>query len=79
MSRDPARAGYACGISLAQRLSVSAAGRISIRTGGSGHVIPREVRLPVTYDTRRYLTNFDSSRVPHILTDVLIIGSGIAG
>ncbi len=31
------------------------------------------------YDTRRYLTNFDSRRVPHILTDVLVIGSGAAG
>ncbi len=31
------------------------------------------------YDTRRYLTNFDSRRVPHLLTDVLVIGSGVAG
>ncbi len=31
------------------------------------------------YDTRRYLTNFDSARVGNILTDVLVIGSGVAG
>lgn len=31
------------------------------------------------YDTRRYLTNFDSRRVPHLFTDVLVIGSGVAG
>jgi L-aspartate oxidase len=31
------------------------------------------------YDSRRYLTNFDSRRVPHLFTDVLVIGSGIAG
>ena len=31
------------------------------------------------YDSRRYLTTFDTHRVPHILTDVLVIGSGIAG
>ncbi len=31
------------------------------------------------YDTRRYLTNFDSRRVPHSFTDVLVIGSGVAG
>ena len=30
------------------------------------------------YDTRRYLTNFDSRRVPHSFTDVLVIGSGVA-
>ena len=28
---------------------------------------------------RRYLTNFQSHRVPHLFTDVLIIGSGVAG
>lgn len=31
------------------------------------------------FDTRRYLTNFDSSRTGNILTDVLVIGSGVAG
>lgn len=30
-------------------------------------------------DTRRYLTNFDSVRAGNIFTDVLVIGSGIAG
>lgn len=35
--------------------------------------------MPTLFDRRRYLTNFDSSRVPHILTDVLIIGSGVGG
>jgi L-aspartate oxidase len=28
---------------------------------------------------RRYLTNFDVHRLPHLFTDVLVIGSGIAG
>jgi len=28
---------------------------------------------------RRYLTNFDVQRLPHLFTDVLVIGSGIAG
>ncbi|MCH8253258.1 MAG: L-aspartate oxidase [Planctomycetes bacterium] len=31
------------------------------------------------FDTRRYLTDFDSSRTGHIVTDVLIIGTGVAG
>jgi len=35
--------------------------------------------MPTLYDTRRYLTNFDSNRTSHILTDVLVIGSGVAG
>lgn len=35
--------------------------------------------MPTLFDRRRYLTNFDSSRAPHILTDVLIIGSGVGG
>ena len=30
-------------------------------------------------DTRRYLSNFDSSRTGHVFTDVLVIGSGAAG
>ncbi len=28
---------------------------------------------------RRYLTNFETHRVPHLLTDTLVIGSGVAG
>ncbi len=35
--------------------------------------------MPTLFDTRRYLTNFDSTRTGHILTDVLVIGSGVAG
>ncbi len=35
--------------------------------------------MPSQFDTRRYLTNFDSSRTSNILTDVLVIGSGVAG
>ncbi len=31
------------------------------------------------YDTRRYLTTFETHRVPHIFTDVLVLGSGVAG
>ncbi len=30
-------------------------------------------------DARRYLTNFDSARAGHVITDVLVIGSGVAG
>lgn len=30
-------------------------------------------------DTRRYLSDFDAGRMGHILTDVLVIGSGVAG
>ncbi|MBN1512497.1 MAG: FAD-dependent oxidoreductase, partial [Phycisphaerae bacterium] len=35
--------------------------------------------MTTLYDSRRYLTNFDSVRTGNILTDVLVIGSGIAG
>jgi L-aspartate oxidase len=31
------------------------------------------------YEQRRYLSTFTANRVPHIFTDVLVIGSGIAG
>lgn len=31
------------------------------------------------YDTRRYLTRFDARRMPNLFTDVLVIGSGVAG
>lgn len=31
------------------------------------------------FDTRRYLTDFDSGRTGHVLTDTLVIGSGVAG
>lgn len=31
------------------------------------------------FDTRRYLTNFDSIRAGNALTDVLVIGSGVGG
>jgi len=30
-------------------------------------------------DTRRYLTDFDSGRIGHVLTDTLVVGSGVAG
>jgi L-aspartate oxidase len=35
--------------------------------------------MQATLDTRRYLTNFDSRRISHVLTDVLVIGTGVAG
>jgi L-aspartate oxidase len=35
--------------------------------------------MTTTYDNRRYLTNFDAGRTPNLLTDVLVIGSGVAG
>ena len=28
---------------------------------------------------RRYLTNFEHHRLPHLFTDVLVLGSGVAG
>ena len=28
---------------------------------------------------RRYLTNFEYYRLPHLFTDVLVLGSGVAG
>jgi L-aspartate oxidase len=31
------------------------------------------------YDSRRYLTEFDVRRIPNLFTDVLVIGSGVAG
>ncbi|NLX13206.1 MAG: L-aspartate oxidase [Phycisphaerales bacterium] len=31
------------------------------------------------YDSRRYLTRFDVQRLPNLFTDVLVIGSGVAG
>jgi len=31
------------------------------------------------YDSRRYLTRFDVQRLPSLFTDVLVIGSGVAG
>ncbi len=31
------------------------------------------------YLQRRYLVSFESRRLPHIFTDVLVIGSGAAG
>jgi NADPH-dependent 2,4-dienoyl-CoA reductase/sulfur reductase-like enzyme len=31
------------------------------------------------YDSRAYLTNFDSHRTGNLFTDVLVIGSGVAG
>ncbi|GAG06214.1 unnamed protein product, partial [marine sediment metagenome] len=31
------------------------------------------------FETRRYLTDFDSIRTGHVLTDTLIIGTGVAG
>lgn len=40
-----------------------------------------EVSASMSYlfDTRRYLSTFTANRVPHIFTDVLVIGGGIAG
>jgi hypothetical protein len=31
------------------------------------------------FDTRRYLTNFDAARTGHLLTDILVVVSGVAG
>jgi L-aspartate oxidase len=35
--------------------------------------------MPDLYDTRRYLTRFEVQRLPSLFTDVLVIGSGVAG
>ncbi len=35
--------------------------------------------MAALFDTRRYLSDFESARVGHLLTDVLVIGTGIAG
>ena len=35
--------------------------------------------MPNPYLQRRYLVSFDSQRLPHIFTDVLVIGGGAAG
>jgi len=35
--------------------------------------------MPDLYDTRRYLTRFDVHRIPNLFTDVLVLGSGVAG
>ncbi len=32
-----------------------------------------------SYESRRYLSTFTANRVPHLFTDVLVIGSGVAG
>ncbi|HNQ22411.1 MAG TPA: L-aspartate oxidase [Phycisphaerae bacterium] len=31
------------------------------------------------FDTRRYLTDFDSARTSNLLTDILVVGSGVGG
>ena len=35
--------------------------------------------MATLFDTRRYLTDFEPSRVGHLLTDVLVVGCGVAG
>lgn len=35
--------------------------------------------MPTLVDTRRFLSDFDSTRTGNVLTDVLVIGSGVAG
>ncbi|MEW6198360.1 MAG: L-aspartate oxidase [Planctomycetota bacterium] len=35
--------------------------------------------MSTTVARRRYLTNFEYHRVPHLFTDVVVVGSGIAG
>ena len=35
--------------------------------------------MPSPYLERRYLLSFESRRLPHIFTDVLVIGAGVAG
>lgn len=35
--------------------------------------------MSIVYDSRRYLTDFDTTRAGNVFTDVLVIGSGVAG
>ena len=35
--------------------------------------------MDTPYLQRRYLLSFDTRRLPHIFTDVLVIGAGVAG
>ena len=35
--------------------------------------------MSAPYLQRRYLVSFESRRLPHIFTDVLVIGAGVAG
>ncbi|MCK4658513.1 MAG: L-aspartate oxidase [Phycisphaerae bacterium] len=35
--------------------------------------------MTTLFDTRRYLSNFDTARAGHVFTEVLVIGSGVAG
>ncbi len=35
--------------------------------------------MATPFHARRYLTDFDSARIGHVLTDTLVIGSGVAG
>jgi len=35
--------------------------------------------MSTAIDRRRYLTNFEHHRLPHLFTDVLVLGSGVAG
>jgi L-aspartate oxidase len=35
--------------------------------------------MSTTIGRRRHLTNFNANRLPHLFTDVLVVGSGIAG
>lgn len=35
--------------------------------------------MPDLFDTRRYLTDFDTRRVPNIFTDALVVGAGVGG
>ena len=35
--------------------------------------------MKVLLEQRRYLVGFDSRRMPHVFTDVLVVGSGVAG
>jgi len=37
--------------------------------------MPTELSIAI----RRYLTNFDSTRIGHVLTDTLVVGAGVAG
>ena len=46
---------------------------------GSRHGLRLFGTMASLYDTRRYLTDFDSRRMGHVVTDVLVVGSGVAG
>src|SRR5262249_27219180 len=71
LARGAESAGY-CQSGL-DRPSVAAAGT----SPGARSIY--EAEIPVTLVSHRYLVSFSPKHTPHVFTDVLVIGAGIAG